>query len=97
MGVPDELKGEVVVCFVVLRPGVGSSAVLAEELKDLVAGALGKPLRPRAVVFVGELPKTRNAKILRRVVKAVYLGLEPGDLSSLENPTALEAIGAVRG
>jgi acetyl-CoA synthetase len=97
VGVPDELKGEVVVCFVVLRPGVESSAVLAEELKDLVAGALGKPLRPRAVEFVGELPKTRNAKILRRVVKAVYLGLEPGDLSSLENPTALEAIGAVRG
>jgi acetyl-CoA synthetase len=97
VGVPDELKGEAVVCFVVLRPGVKSSAVLAEELKDLVAGALGKPLRPRAVEFVDELPKTRNAKILRRVVKAVYLGLEPGDLSSLENPTALEAIGAVRG
>jgi acetyl-CoA synthetase len=43
------------------------------------------------------LPKTRNAKILRRVVKAVYLGQDPGDLSSLENPAALDAIGAARG
>ena len=97
VGVPDELKGESVVCFVVLRAGEEGSAALAEELKDRVAGALGKPLRPRAVKFVTELPRTRNAKILRRVVKAVYLGQDPGDLSSLENPAALDAIGAARG
>jgi acetyl-CoA synthetase len=97
VGVPDELKGESVVCFVVLRAGEEGSAALAEELQDRVAGALGKPLRPRAVKFVAELPKTRNAKILRRVVKAVYLGQDPGDLSSLENPAALDAIGAARG
>ena len=96
IGVPDELKGEVVACFVVLRPGVEGSPELAEELKDVVAQALGKPLRPRAVEFVGELPRTRNAKILRRVVKAVYLGLEPGDLSALENPAAIGAIEATR-
>ena len=96
VGVPDELKGEALVCFVVLRVGAAGSAELAAELQDRVAAALGKPLRPRAVEFVRELPKTRNAKILRRVVKAVYLGLEPGDLSSLENPGALEAIGAGR-
>jgi acetyl-CoA synthetase len=58
---------------------------------------MGKPLRPKAIHFVPDLPKTRNAKILRRVVKAVYLGLEPGDLSSLENPAALEAISGARG
>jgi acetyl-CoA synthetase len=81
----------------VLRAGEEGSAALSEELKDLVAAALGKPLRPLAVKFVAELPKTRNAKILRRVVKAVYLGQEPGDLSSLENPAALDAIGAARG
>jgi acetyl-CoA synthetase len=75
---------------------MGSTA-LSEELRDRVAGALGKPLKPRAVKFVAELPKTRNAKILRRVVKAVYLGQDPGDLSSLENPAALDAIGAARG
>jgi acetyl-CoA synthetase len=96
VGVPDELKGEALVCFVVLRPGSQGDGPLADELKDLVANALGKPLRPKAVNFVPDLPRTRNAKILRRVVKAVYLGQEPGDLSALENPASLEAIGAAR-
>ncbi len=96
IGVPDELKGEALVCFVVLRPGVEASAGLAEQLKDEVAAALGKPLRPAAVNFVDDLPRTRNAKILRRLVRSVYLGQEPGDISSLENPAALEAIHATR-
>ena len=96
IGVPDELKGEVLVCFVILRPGQQASDELARELQDLVAGALGKPLRPQAVHFVGDLPRTRNAKILRRVVRSVYTGKDPGDLSSLENPSALAAIGATR-
>jgi acetyl-CoA synthetase len=97
IGVPDELKGEALVCFVVLRPGHQASAELAERLRDEVAAALGRPLRPRAVIFVSDLPRTRNAKILRRVVRSVYLGEEPGDLSALENPAALDAIGAARG
>jgi acetyl-CoA synthetase len=96
IGVPDELKGEALVCFVVLRPNQAPSDQLAGELMDLVAGALGKPLRPKAVHFVGDLPRTRNAKILRRVVRSVYTGADPGDLSSLENPSALAAIGATR-
>ncbi len=97
IGVPDELRGEALVCFAVLRPGHRPGAELEERLKDEVASALGRPLRPRAVFFVGDLPRTRNAKILRRVVRSVYLGQEPGDLSALENPAALEAIGAARG
>jgi len=97
IGVPDELKGEALVCFVVLRPGHDGTPELADRLKEGVAAALGKPLRPRSVFFVGDLPRTRNAKILRRLVRAVYLGQEPGDLTSLENPAALEAIGATRG
>ena len=96
IGVPDELKGEALVCFVILRPNRQASDELAAELQDLVATALGKPLRPKAVHFVVDLPRTRNAKILRRVVKSVYIGTDPGDLSSLENPSALAAIGAVR-
>src|SRR5712691_1636619 len=96
VGVPDELKGEVLVCFVILRPGQTPSDALAAELKDLVAGALGKPLRPHAVHFVTDLPRTRNAKILRRVVRSVYTGVDPGDLSSLENTSALAAISATR-
>jgi acetyl-CoA synthetase len=96
IGVPDELKGEALVCFVILRANRQASDQLAAELSDLVATALGKPLRPKAVHFVGDLPRTRNAKILRRVVKSVYIGSDPGDLSSLENPSALAAIGATR-
>ena len=72
IGVPDELKGEVLVCFVILRPNQKRSEELARELSDLVAGALGKPLRPHAIHFVSDLPRTRNAKILRRVGKSVY-------------------------
>jgi acetyl-CoA synthetase len=97
IGVPDELKGEALVCFVVLRPGHEPEAGLAERLRAEVATALGRPLRPKAVHFVEDLPRTRNAKILRRVVRSVYLGQEPGDLTALENPAALEAIGATRG
>jgi acetyl-CoA synthetase len=96
IGVPDELKGEVLVCFVILRPNRKGSDELAAELRDLVANALGKPLRPKAIHFVADLPRTRNAKILRRVVKSVYTGKDPGDLSSLENPSALAVIGATR-
>jgi len=96
IGVPDELKGEALVCFVILRPNRQASEELAVELQDLVAGALGKPLRPKAVHFVEDLPRTRNAKILRRVVRSVYTGKDPGDLSSLENPSSLAAIGATR-
>ena len=96
IGVPDEMKGEALVCFVILRPGRQPTDELAGELQDLVSNALGKPLRPKAIHFVGDLPRTRNAKILRRVVKSVYTGSDPGDLSSLENPSALAAIGATR-
>jgi len=49
-------------------------------------------LRPARVVFVADLPRTRSAKILRRVVRSAYLGLPPGDLSALENPAAVAAI-----
>jgi acetyl-CoA synthetase len=97
VGVPDELKGEALVCFVVLRPGQEPGPELAARLQDSVAAALGRPLRPKAVHFVPDLPRTRNAKILRRVVRSAYLGQEPGDLTALENPAALDAIGATRG
>jgi acetyl-CoA synthetase len=73
--------------FCVLRPGRDASDALASEIEDKIAELLGKPLRPEAVRFVGQLPKTRNAKILRRVIRGAYLGkADLGDLSSLENP-----------
>ncbi|HKH72460.1 MAG TPA: hypothetical protein VKA59_13965, partial [Vicinamibacterales bacterium] len=69
---------------------------LVERLKALVAARLGKPLRPEAILFVRDLPKTRNAKVMRRVIRSAYLGEAPGDLSSLENPQAVEEIRAAR-
>ena len=96
IGVPDELKGQALVCFCVLRPDYGASAALEAELRALVVERLGKPLRPEAVHLVTDLPKTRNAKVMRRVIRAAYLGQDPGDLSSLENPRAVEAIAEAR-
>ncbi|MGH7883925.1 MAG: AMP-binding enzyme, partial [Candidatus Dormibacteraceae bacterium] len=92
IGVPDPIKGEKLACFVVLREGFSPIPELAEALCQAVAVALGRPLRPALLHFVPDLPKTRNAKILRRLVRSAYLGLSPGDLSALENPSALEAI-----
>src|SRR2546425_46545 len=93
IGVPHELKGEAIVLFVVLRPGHQGTDVLAREIMDQVAATLGRPLRPAAVRFVADLPKTRNAKVLRRVIRGAYLGQSDlGDLSALENPAAVERI-----
>ena len=93
IGVPHEIKGESIVVFCVLRPGHRESDDLARSIGDKIAEILGKPLRPEAVRFVTQLPKTRNAKILRRVIKGAYLGTRDlGDLSALENPAAIEEI-----
>jgi acetyl-CoA synthetase len=96
VGVPHEIKGEGIVVFCVLRPGREGSTALEGEIKDKIAELLGKPLRPEAIRFVAQLPKTRNAKILRRVIRGAYLGKQDlGDLSSLENPSAVEDIRAL--
>ncbi len=93
IGVPHELKGEAIVVFVVLRSGYEGSDATAREIAETIVARLGRPLRPEAVRFVADLPKTRNAKILRRVIRGAYLGLaDLGDLSALENPTAVEGI-----
>jgi len=96
VGVPHEVKGEELWCFVVPVSGVPETDAFRAQLTDLVGERLGHPFRPAAVRFVDALPKTRNAKVLRRAVRAVALGLDPGDLSSLEDPAALAAIGEAR-
>jgi acetyl-CoA synthetase len=96
IGVPDPLKGQALVCFCVLRPGHEGTSALADRLKALVASRLGKPLRPETIEFVKELPRTRNAKVMRRVIRAAYLGEPPGDLTALENPQAVAGIAASR-
>ncbi len=97
IGAPHEVKGEELIGFAVLRSGHEASEALREELVDHVVAQLGKTLRPAALHFVSALPKTRSAKIVRRAIRARYLGeRDLGDLSSVENPEALEDV-PVRG
>ncbi|HZN10996.1 MAG TPA: AMP-binding protein, partial [Blastocatellia bacterium] len=96
IGVPDEVKGNAMVAFCVLLPEARADAGLARELQQRVGDELGKPLRPGRVCFVPALPRTRNAKVMRRVIRAAYLGEDPGDVTALENPAAVEAIRRAR-
>jgi acetyl-CoA synthetase len=92
VGVPDDVKGEAIALFVVPAPGVEPDDNLTGRVGDAVAMTLGKAFAPAAVRWVTDLPRTRSQKIMRRVVKAVALGRDPGDLTSLENPASLETI-----
>jgi len=96
IGVPDNIKGEVLVCFVLLQPGYEPSEELRGELEEQVVKFHGKTLRPKDVRFVAALPKTRSAKIVRNVIKKKYLGEDVGDISSVENPEAIEEIRKTR-
>ena len=95
VGVPDATKGEAVWAFWVPRAGADVADDVSERLRDMVAGALGKPFAPSAVYRVRQLPKTRSAKIMRRAVRAAVTGADPGDLSGAENPGAIAEIRAL--
>jgi acetyl-CoA synthetase len=97
IGVPHDVKGEVAWIFCVLKPTDEASPTLSREVADTVADELGKAFRPDRILFVEALPKTRSAKIVRRAVRAKALGTDPGDLTSLENPEALDQIEAAVG
>ena len=96
IGIPHDIKGEGVVVFCILRSADGVEDGVEQEIRETIARQLGAPMRPERVVIVGELPRTRNAKIMRRVIRAAYLGLPPGDVTALENPAAVAAIEAAR-
>jgi acetyl-CoA synthetase len=92
IGVPDEVKGMSLVVFCVLKNKEDADDQLRSDLKQMIVEEMGKPLGPKAVFFVSDLPKTRNAKVMRRMIRAAYLGEEPGDTSALVNPEAVEEI-----
>ncbi len=92
VGVPHPLKGEAIWCFVIIGRAFTPGPELATEIRAQVASVLGKPFAPDQIRFVSDLPRTRSAKILRRAIRARLLGEDAGDLSSLENPAALEEI-----
>jgi acetyl-CoA synthetase len=92
IGVPDDIKGTALVCFVVLKPSVATQPT-EKELIAQVALELGKPLAPKNVYVLPALPKTRSGKIVRAAIARVFLGQSAGDITSIENPAAFEPIG----
>ncbi|WP_123537226.1 AMP-binding protein [Halosimplex salinum] len=96
VGVPDDTTGTAVVLYVVVEDDFEEGDDLREEIRQLVGEELGKPFRPREVLFVDEFPKTQSGKIIRRAVQGTYTGEDLGDMSSIENPDALDEIDAAR-
>jgi len=96
VGVPDGTTGTAVVAYVVPEAGVDADDDLRAALGEQVATAFGRPFRPREVLFVDAFPMTQSGKVVRRLIRAVHLGEKPGDLSSIENPEALEAVADAR-
>jgi acetyl-CoA synthetase len=92
IGIPDTVKGNALVAFCVITENAKANEKLIKELRAMVGTELGKPLRPSKILFVKALPKTRNAKVMRRVIRAAYLGEDVGDLSALENTSVINEI-----
>ena len=97
VGIADQLKGQVAVAFVVLKDGSrAADAELAKaheaEIMKTVDEQLGAVARPAMVRFVHTLPKTRSGKLLRRAIQAVCEGRDPGDLTTMDDPAALQQI-----
>ena len=90
IGRPDELRGEVIAAFVVLRQGHQPSDALQKELLATVRSELGPVAVINEINFVSMLPKTRSGKIMRRVLRAVTLDREPGDVSTIEDEGSVE-------
>ena len=92
IGVDDPSKGQMLVVFVIPGGSAVDKPGFAGEVTSFADERLGRALRPSRVHVVRELPKTRTAKIMRRVLRGAYCGLPTGDLSSLDNPSALDVI-----
>ncbi|WP_049936355.1 AMP-binding protein [Haloplanus natans] len=96
VGAPDDTTGTAVVLYTVLEAGEEETDDLREAIRDTVGEELGKPFRPREVLFVDAFPKTQSGKIIRRAIAGIYRGEDLGDMSSIENPDALDEIDAAR-
>ena len=95
IGVEDAAKGQKLVVFLV--PAGGAPPDLAAAVAPHVEKRLGRAFRPAAVHLVAELPKTRSLKIMRRVIRNLYTGRAPGDLTALDNPSALPPLRVLAG
>jgi acetyl-CoA synthetase len=91
-GIPHLVKGSAIVCACVPMPNVEGDSDLARELSSAIVEGMGASYRPETILFVADLPRTRNLKIMRRVLRAVFEQKDPGDLSALANPEAVEQL-----
>ncbi|MHB8918934.1 MAG: acyl-CoA synthetase, partial [Desulfocucumaceae bacterium] len=91
-GVPDELRGEVACAFVVLKQGYDPSESLKKELIAHIRNSMGAIVVMKDIQFVGTLPKTRSGKIMRRVMKTLWLDKELGDISTIEEEASVSEI-----
>lgn len=96
VGVPDPVKGSAVVCAVVPAEGVVADEELAALLSRAVTSGLGGPFKPQRMIFVTDLPRTRNLKVMRRVIRAVLTGQPPGDVTALINPETVDELATAR-
>ncbi|WP_229165568.1 AMP-binding enzyme [Bradyrhizobium altum] len=87
VGVADPVKGSAIVCGCDPIPGIEGNAVLEIELTQAAVERMGASYRPRRILFLNDLPRTRKMKVMRRVLRALLEGSDLGDLSSLSNPS----------
>ncbi|MBN1802194.1 MAG: acetate--CoA ligase [Candidatus Lokiarchaeota archaeon] len=92
IGIEDEIKGEVPIVMIVLKEGFEGSELLKNEIKQLIRDKIGPVASPKEIYFLQALPKTRSGKIIRRAIKSVAEGRDPGDLSTIEDPTTIDKI-----
>jgi len=92
VGRSDEIKGEVIYAYVILKSGVSGNDELKKELTGHVDANIGPFARPRRVIFADELPKTRSGKIMRRVLKAIANGKDTGDVTTLQDPDVVNVL-----
>lgn len=92
VGIPDATKGSAVVCVVVPVAGSEPGPSTTDILANAVAAGLGSAFRPKRIVYVSDLPRTRNMKVMRRVIRSVLVGEPPGDISTLVNPEAVDEL-----
>ena len=92
MPVADEIKGKVPDLYVALKPGLAPSTQIANKVSASVVAEIGAIARPRRVIIVPDMPKTRSGKIMRRVLAAISNRQDPGDVSTLASPEVVDKI-----
>lgn len=92
IGVADEIKGQAIAAFIVLKHDIAADEIVEKELKNIVREKIGAIAIPRDIKFVKALPKTRSGKVMRRVLKAICEGVNLGDISTIEDESIVDEI-----